>query len=294
MSAQILDGQKVAEEVKAEIREELKLLSRKPSLHVILCGNHPPSVVYVRKKVEACAAVGIQSTVHRPFGESITAWFDMDPKYNNEGLARHRLLEVVKQLKRDDFCHGILVQLPLPKFIEPKLVYDAIDPDKDVDVFNPLNVGLLTQGRCRFESCTPGGIIRLVEHYGLSWAGKNVVIINASDIVGKPLAAMLTNREATVTVCHIKTHDLAWHTRHADVVVVGVGIPGFLKPEMVKPGAVVIDVGINSVRKGKVVGDVDPAVAEVAGWLTPVPGGVGPMTVATLLKNTVKASWHLV
>lgn len=297
MTAKILDGKGVANDIKIKLKEQVKELSKRrivPFLNVVLCSQDPASIIYVKKKVEACAEIGVNSKVHRPFGESITAWFNLDPLRNTKSQAEWKLLELIKDLNKDYSCHGILVQLPLPDFINTKAVYDAINPGKDVDVFNPVNVGLLVQGRCRFESCTPGGIIRLVEAHGLSWKHKRVAIINRSDIVGKPLAAMLTNRDATVTLCHDQTlpEDLREITKSSDVVVVAVGKPGFLTKNMVKPGVIVIDVGINRLNDG-IVGDVDPEVAEVAGWVSPVPGGVGICTIAVLLENTLKATKNL-
>jgi len=255
----------------------------RPALAAVLVGGFAPSEVYVRNKEKACQRVGIRSQVHRLSGETSEA----------------DLLRLVDQLNQDRDIHGILVQLPLPGHIRESRVLDAIDPLKDVDAFHPENVGLIAQGRPRYLPCTPHGVSQLLHRSGITTRGKHAVIVGRSDIVGKPMALMLMNRNstlgpeganATVTVCHTQTPDLAGVTRRADLLIAAIGRPKFITASMVQPGAVVVDVGINRTEAG-LVGDVDfEAVKEVASHLTPVPGGVGPLTVTMLLYNTLEAA----
>lgn len=272
MPANIIDGKRVAASVEAEIRAELEKLPHRPGLVAVRVGNDPASEVYVRNKAKKARELGLRG----------------DERIFPETLSEADLLTEVDRLNRDDEVDGILVQLPLPKQIDPKHVIDAIDPAKDVDGFHPVNVGLLHLGRAVLVPCTPAGIMRLIDSTGEKIEGKRAVVVGRSDIVGKPVAALLLQRNATVTVAHSRTADLPSVTREADILIGAVGRPRMLGA--VKTGAIVIDVGINRVD-GKLVGDVDFEKAkEVAGWITPVPGGVGPMTIAMLMKNTVIAA----
>jgi methylenetetrahydrofolate dehydrogenase (NADP+)/methenyltetrahydrofolate cyclohydrolase len=282
MPARIIDGKRIAETLRQEIAARAAALNQQagviPHLAAVLTGDDPASAVYVRNKHVACEKAGFRSTVLRPAATT----------------SQSELLATVQRLNDDAGVHGILVQLPLPKQIDPQAILDAVSPLKDVDCFHPENVGRLMQGRPRFLPCTPAGVRRLLLHEQVPIAGSHVVILGRSEIVGKPLAAMLWQKgaggDATVTVCHSRTRDLAALTRSADILVAAIGVPQFVKRDMVKPGAVVIDVGINRVGD-KLVGDVDFApVSEVASAITPVPGGVGPMTVAMLLENTLTAA----
>lgn len=282
MAAQIIDGKKIA----AELRQKLKLrveqrLSqglRAPGLAVILVGNDPASEVYVRNKRKGCEDVGINSLA-----------YDL-PSDTSEA----KLLELIQQLNADDSVDGILVQLPLPKHINTETVIESIRPDKDVDGFHPYNVGRLSSRMPVLRPCTPRGVMTLLESTGQPIKGQDAVVVGASNHVGRPMALELLLAGCTVTVCHRFTKDLEAQVRRADIVVVAVGKPGIVKGEWIKPGAVVVDVGINRTADGQLVGDVDYAVAsQQAGWITPVPGGVGPMTVVTLLQNTTDAADHL-
>jgi methylenetetrahydrofolate dehydrogenase (NADP+)/methenyltetrahydrofolate cyclohydrolase len=274
MSANIIDGKKIASAVEAEVRDALAKLPFKPGLVAVRVGNDPASEVYVRNKARKAKELGLQGT------ELV---FDAS-------MPEADLLAEVDRLNNDDNIDGILVQLPLPKQIDPKKIIDAIDPEKDVDGFHPINVGLLHLGRPALVPCTPAGVMRLIASTGTDIAGKRAVVIGRSDIVGKPVAALLLRENATVTICHSRTKDLPSVVREADIVVAAIGKPRFVTEEMVQRGAIVIDVGINRVD-GKLVGDVDfERVREVASWITPVPGGVGPMTIAMLMKNTVTAA----
>jgi methylenetetrahydrofolate dehydrogenase (NADP+)/methenyltetrahydrofolate cyclohydrolase len=286
VTATIIDGKKIAADIELDISRKILKLRRRPCLAVVLCGDNPASEIYVSKKQEACRRVGIESRLVRLFqgGEP----------YN----AEYELTDKLQHLNHDPDVDGILVQLPLPPSIIEWRVFDKINPEKDVDVLTPMNVGLLVQGLIpRFKPCTPHGIQVMLNRSGISVAEKHVVVINRSNIVGKPLSSMLIQdcneyANATVTVCHNRTppEQLKTIARSADIVIVAVGIPGFLTADMVKPGAVVVDVGITRVGK-KVLGDVDfEMVKEVAGFITPVPGGVGPMTVTMLLENTLRAA----
>ena len=260
----------IRERVRAEV-EQLKPRGVVPGLAVVLVGENPASKVYVGQKEKACLSAGFASFLHKlPASTS-----------------QEELLELVGDLNRDPAVHGILVHLPLPPQIAPDTVISAIRPEKDVDGFHPINAGKLLAGLPCIEPCTPKGVMRLIEETGISLEGKEAAVVGRSNIVGKPVSLMLLAKNATVTVCHSRTKDIADHLRRADVLVAAVGRPRFVTAEMVKEGAVVIDVGINRLEGG-LVGDVDyDAVAEKASWITPVPGGVGPMTIAMLLQNTV-------
>ncbi|WP_168788596.1 bifunctional methylenetetrahydrofolate dehydrogenase/methenyltetrahydrofolate cyclohydrolase FolD [Paraburkholderia aromaticivorans] len=278
MTAQIIDGKHLARRLRVRFRERVAALSARgivPGLAVVLVGDNPASQVYVANKVKACEESGVRSFMHR---------FPAD-------CAETDLLDRIASLNVDPTTHGILVQLPLPPQVEVRRVLEGIVVDKDVDGFHLYNVGALVIGNSVFPPCTPYGVQLLLETTGIDVAGKNVVVVGASNIVGKPMALMLLQKEATVTVCHVKTRDLAHHTIHADILVVAAGKPGLIKAEMVKEGAIVIDVGINRVADGRIVGDVDfDAVRERAAWITPVPGGVGPMTVTMLIENTLRSA----
>lgn len=275
MTAKILDGKKMSAEIRAEIKEKVVLLKERgiaPGLAVILVGDNPASKVYVGQKEKGCLEAGFASFLHRL----------------PETTSQEELLALIDKLNADKTVHGILVQLPLPCQIDPDTVLAAIRPEKDVDGFHPVNIGRLVAGLPASEPCTPKGILRLLKSTGIPLAGKEAVVIGRSNIVGKPVALMLLAESATVTICHSKTADLAEHARRADILVAAIGKPRFVTADMVKEGAVVIDVGINRMEEG-LVGDVDyEPVAEKASWITPVPGGVGPMTIAMLLENTLE------
>ena len=269
----MLSGHEVAEAVYKELKEKLASLSFVPSLRVIRLGEDPASVSYVRLKDRRARELGLRSQV------------EVYP----EDFPEEALLERIEALNRDEDVDGILVQLPLPRHIRAERVLEAISPLKDVDGFHPVNVGRLWSGGEGLFPCTPLGVIRLLRHYGVELRGKEVVVIGRSNIVGKPLAALLLREDATPTLAHSKTENLPEVTRRAQVLVVAAGRPHLVRKAWVRPGAVVVDVGVNRVE-GRLLGDVHPEVAEVAGALTPVPGGVGPMTVAMLMANTVKAA----
>jgi methylenetetrahydrofolate dehydrogenase (NADP+) / methenyltetrahydrofolate cyclohydrolase len=277
----LIDGKAVAKVTEDEVRAAIAELGFAPGLVAVRVGQDPASEIYVRNKARKAQELGLRGT------ELI---FD-------ESMSEAALLAEVERLNRDDDVDGILVQLPLPRQIDPRKVIDAIDPAKDVDGFHPINVGRLHLGRPTLAPCTPAGVIRLLDAAGIPIDGARAVVLGRSDIVGKPVAALLLQRNATVTICHSRTRELASVTREADVLIAAIGKPLFVTAEMVKPGAAVIDVGINRVpstltKSGyATVGDVDFArVREVAGWITPVPGGVGPMTIAMLMQNTVAAA----
>ncbi len=276
--AKLMDGRAAAAAIRAETAQEtarLKGLGIMPGLAVVLAGNDPASATYVRRKEKACAEVGIRSEKHA---------LPADAK-------QEELLGLVRRLNADRAVSGILVQLPLPAGTDPRPVLEAIDPLKDVDAFHPENVGRILIGAPRFLPCTPAGILELLRREKISVEGKNCVVVGRSNIVGKPTAALLLQANGTVTVCHSRTRGLGRICRGADLLVVAVGKPKFVTAEMVKPGAVVVDVGMDRDESGRLCGDVDFAGVEpVASYLTPVPGGVGPMTVAMLLKNTVAAA----
>jgi methylenetetrahydrofolate dehydrogenase (NADP+)/methenyltetrahydrofolate cyclohydrolase len=270
----ILDGKKIADMRQKILKEEIGSSGLSPRLATVIVGSDPASQMYVRMKHRACEQVGIGSV-----GVEL-------PKEATTG----QVLEAVTQLNNDEDIHGILVQLPLPKYVDNQRVIAAVRPDKDVDGFNPFNLGLLFSGRPRFVPCTPKGIMTLLAEYKIELAGMRAVVIGRSIDVGRPMAALLTNADATVTVCHSKTKDLVREVNRADILVSAVGKAHFITREMVRPGAVVIDVGINQLN-GKLVGDVDfAAVKDIASAITPVPGGVGPMTIATLMENTYRAA----
>ena len=273
----IIDGKALSAAIKEEVREQVLSLEhqygRKPCLCVIIVGENPASQVYVRNKVKAAAFTGMESRLEALPAETSEA----------------ALLDLIASLNADPAVDGILVQLPLPKHINEEKVIDAIAREKDVDGFHPGNVAGLWLGKDCIVPCTPAGILRLIDSTGISLAGKQAVVVGRSNIVGKPVAKLLLDRNATVTIAHSRTADLASVTRQADVLVVAVGRAGLVTGEMLKPGAVVIDVGMNRNAEGKLCGDVDFASCEsVAGWITPVPGGVGPMTIAMLMVNTLR------
>ncbi|ABN73993.1 bifunctional methylenetetrahydrofolate dehydrogenase/methenyltetrahydrofolate cyclohydrolase FolD [Actinobacillus pleuropneumoniae] len=277
MTAHIISGTAVAKQVKANIAEQIQAYTaqdkRKPGLAVILVGMDPASQVYVNSKRKSCAEIGIESKS-----------YDL-PAETGEA----ELLAIIEQLNHDDSVDGILVQLPLPKQIDATKVTEAIVPHKDVDGFHPYNVGRLCQKIPTLRSCTPYGVMKLLESTGVNLAGLHAVVVGASNIVGRPMAMELLLAGCTVTITHSRTKDLAYHVSQADIVVAGVGKPNFVKGEWIKPGAIVIDVGINRVE-GKLIGDVEYSAAEAkASFITPVPGGVGPMTVAMLMQNTLQA-----
>jgi methylenetetrahydrofolate dehydrogenase (NADP+) / methenyltetrahydrofolate cyclohydrolase len=279
MAAKIIDGKQVAASIRLECKQRVAALRERagvtPGLAVILVGDNPASAVYVASKIKACAEAGMRS-----FRKQYPASIDEDT-----------LIATIEELNRDPNVHGILVQLPLPAHIDMRRVLKTIDAAKDVDGFHLYNVGGLVVGDTIFPPCTPYGVVRLLEHEHIEVEGRNVVVVGASNIVGKPMALMLMQREATVSVCHVKTRDLAQYTILADILVVAAGKPNLILPQMVKSGAVVIDVGINRLPNGKIVGDVDfEGVRQKASYITPVPGGVGPMTVTMLLFNTITSA----
>ena len=277
--AEIIDGKLVSSTIRSRLAEEIEAFKADsgivPGLAVVLVGENPASLVYVRNKKKACEQVGINSY-------EIT--FPAD-------VSEAELLSSIKELNTNPDVHGILVQLPLPAHINEETVINAIDPDKDVDAFHPSNVGKIMIGNYTFLPCTPAGIMDLLDYYNIDVSGKKCVVLGRSNIVGKPMAHLLLERNGTVTVCHSRTRNLAEETKCADVLVVAVGKPEFVNADMVKPGAVIIDVGINRTNDGKLVGDVEfSSVSSVASYISPVPGGVGPMTITTLLKNTFSAA----
>jgi len=280
MSAQIIDGKIVAKTLRERIKEKVKVYQKRgiiPGLAVILVGEDPASQVYVRKKAEACQECGINSEVYKL----------------DETTPEEEVIALIESLNQRKEIHGILVQLPLPRHIRPKVIIEAINPAKDVDGLHPINMGKLLSGNPALIPCTPYGCMKLLESTGYVISGKNAVVIGRSDLVGKPIAALLLRENATVTICHSHTQNLAQITNKADILVVAVGKPHFVTGEMVKPGAFVLDVGINRLSTGKLTGDVDFCVAaEIAGWITPVPGGVGPMTITMLLENTLEATYE--
>jgi methylenetetrahydrofolate dehydrogenase (NADP+)/methenyltetrahydrofolate cyclohydrolase len=299
MMPKILDGAAIAAAIKQEVAEEVKSLALKgirPGLAAVLVGHTPASEIYVRSKVQTCADLGL-------FSELITP---------PDTVTTEEMLDLVAALNHRDDIDGILIQLPLPKQVDVKALLDAVAPDKDVDGFHPVNAGRLQAGRPALAPCTPAGVIEILKRSGIPIAGRHAVVVGRSDIVGKPVAMLLLHQNATVTICHSKTRDLAAVTREADILVAAIGRPGYITPEMVKPGATIIDVGINRLntreefdrffkgnvrrevafakRGSTIVGDVDPRAFELAGAYTPVPGGVGPLTIAMLMANTVSAA----
>ena len=276
--AKILSGKIVSARVKDELKKEVEELSQRgkqTGLAVVLVGDDSASKVYVRNKEKACEEVGIYSEVHRL----------------SENTSEEELLKLINELNENDKIDGILVQLPLPKHLDDKVIIDNIKPEKDVDAFHPSNVGKIMIGDYDFLPCTPAGIMELIHESGVEVDGKTCVVIGRSNIVGKPMSMLLLHENGTVTTCHSHTKNLAEVTKSADILVAAVGIPKFVKDDIVKPGAVVIDVGMDRDENGKLCGDVDfNEVEPVAGAITPVPGGVGPMTIAMLMRNTVTAS----
>jgi methylenetetrahydrofolate dehydrogenase (NADP+)/methenyltetrahydrofolate cyclohydrolase len=277
--AQIIDGKALAQTIREGIAEEVRLLEKntgiKPGLAAVLVGDDPASAVYVKNKKIACEKAGLYPQEHR-LPASTT---------------QEALLKLIQQLNVDPRIHGILVQLPLPPGIDSQVILQAVSPEKDVDGFHPVNVGRLVGGDPVFIPCTPKGVIEMIDSTGQDIAGKRAVVIGRSNIVGKPVAMLLLHRHATVTICHSRTKDLPGVAHEADVLIAAIGKPLFVTSDMVKEGAVVIDVGINRLADGKLVGDVDfDRVKERAGWITPVPGGVGPMTIAMLLHNTLESA----
>jgi methylenetetrahydrofolate dehydrogenase (NADP+)/methenyltetrahydrofolate cyclohydrolase len=286
MTARKLDGKALADTLRAEIAarvaDRIRTGKRPPGLAAVLVGENPASQIYVRNKHRACQTAGFASWVH-----TLPAT-----------LTQSELLQLVERLNADPHVHGILVQLPLPKQIDPDVVIQAIRPVKDVDCFHPENVGLLAAGHPRYYPCTPHGVVHLLQRNGIELSGKQVVVVGRSNIVGKPLALMLMQKptsanpaggDATVTVAHTRTRDLTAVCRQAEILVAAAGVPGLITPDMVTPGTVVVDVGTNTLA-GRLVGDVHPSVGAVAGALSPVPGGVGPMTITMLLVNTLAAA----
>ena len=297
--ARILDGVAIALAIKQEVAEEVRALAAqgiRPGLAAVLVGNVPASEIYVRSKAQTCAELGIYSDLITP----------------PENTTTEALLELVASLNSRDSIDGILIQLPLPSHIDSKILLDAVSPGKDVDGLHPVNAGRLQAGRPALAPCTPAGVIEILKRSGIPIASRHAVVVGRSDIVGKPAAMLLLQQNATVTICHSKTRDLGAITRQADILVAAIGRPGFITPEMVNPGATIIDVGINRINTRKefdhffagnarreasfvkrgstIVGDVHPAAFELAGAYTPVPGGVGPLTIAMLMSNTVRAA----
>ncbi len=276
--AKLLKGKEVSDRIKDELKDEVTKLKERginPGLAVILVGEDPASKVYVANKKKACEYIGINSFEYKL----------------PEKTTQDELISLIDKLNNDDTVSGILCQLPVPAHINDEAIINAIDPKKDVDAFHPVNVGKIMTGNYDFVPCTPAGVMELIKESGIDVTGKECVVVGRSNIVGKPMSMLLLHKNGTVTICHSKTVNLAEKTRNADILVAAVGIPKFITGDMIKPGAVVIDVGINRIAPKKLVGDVDfDAAEQVAGAITPVPGGVGPMTIAMLMKNTLKAA----
>ena len=297
--SRILDGAAIAAEIKAEVAEEVRLLAARgvrPGLAAVLVGHVPASEIYVRSKVKTCGELGLFSEMIEP----------------SESVTTQEMLALVADLNARDDIDGILIQLPLPAHVDAKLLLDSVMPEKDVDGFHPVNAGRLQAGRPALVPCTPAGVVQILKRSGIPISGQHAVVVGRSDIVGKPAAMLLLHENATVTICHSKTRDLGAITRQADILVAAIGRAGFVTPEMVKPGATIIDVGINRItdlaeferffagdgrraeifskRGSTIVGDVHPKAFEIAGAYTPVPGGVGPLTIAMLMANTVRAA----
>ncbi|WP_164872874.1 bifunctional methylenetetrahydrofolate dehydrogenase/methenyltetrahydrofolate cyclohydrolase FolD [Helicobacter pylori] len=274
----LLDGQALAYDIEKDLKNKIQTITaqthKSPKLAVILVGKDPASITYVNMKIKACQRVGM----------------DFDLKTLQENVTEAKLLSLIKDYNTDQNISGVLVQLPLPRHIDSKMVLEAIDPSKDVDGFHPLNIGKLCTQKESFLPATPMGVMRLLKHYHIGIKGKDVAIIGASNIIGKPLSMLMLNAGASVSVCHILTKDISFYTQNADIVCVGVGKPDLIKASMLKKGAVVVDIGINHLNDGRIVGDVDfNNVQKVAGFITPVPKGVGPMTIVSLLENTLIA-----
>ncbi|WP_207387723.1 bifunctional methylenetetrahydrofolate dehydrogenase/methenyltetrahydrofolate cyclohydrolase FolD [Helicobacter pylori] len=274
----LLDGQALAYDIEKDLKNKIQTITaqthKSPKLAVILVGKDPASITYVNMKIKACQRVGM----------------DFDLKTLQEDITEAELLSLIKDYNTDQNISGVLVQLPLPRHIDSKMVLEAIDPSKDVDGFHPLNIGKLCTQKESFLPATPMGVMRLLKHYHIEIKGKDVAIIGASNIIGKPLSMLMLNAGASVSVCHILTKDISFYTQNADIVCVGVGKPDLIKASMLKKGAVVVDIGINHLNDGRIVGDVDFTNAQkVASFITPVPKGVGPMTIVSLLENTLIA-----
>ncbi len=274
----LLDGQALAYNIEKDLKNKIQTITaqthKRPKLAVILVGKDPASITYVNMKIKACERVGM----------------DFDLKTLQENITEAELLSLIKDYNTNQNISGVLVQLPLPRHIDTKMILEAIDPNKDVDGFHPLNIGKLCTQKESFLPATPMGVMRLLKHYHIEIKGKDVAIIGASNIIGKPLSMLMLNAGASVSVCHILTKDISFYTQNADIVCVGVGKPDLIKANMLKKGAVVVDIGINHLNDGRIVGDVDfNNVQKVAGFITPVPKGVGPMTIVSLLENTLIA-----
>jgi methylenetetrahydrofolate dehydrogenase (NADP+) / methenyltetrahydrofolate cyclohydrolase len=278
MAAQILDGKSLAAQIRTGVKQRVAALAQRgilPGLAVVLAGDDPASRVYVRNKIRACEETGVASSLFEYPGS----------------VPENELLRRIEELNRNPAVHGILVQLPLPKQVDAAKLLEAVSPAKDVDGFHEANLGALLAGQPRLVPCTPAGVMRLIEHAKIPLAGRRAVVIGRSNIVGKPLSLLLLQRDATVTICHSRTMDLESVARQADILVAAIGRPKLVGAAMVKPGACVIDVGVNRLADGSLAGDVDFAgVRNIAGWITPVPGGVGPMTIAMLLENCLRAA----
>jgi methylenetetrahydrofolate dehydrogenase (NADP+)/methenyltetrahydrofolate cyclohydrolase len=274
----ILDGKQLSQKIRAEVKHDVQRLQEKgitPGLAVVLVGSDPASAAYVNMKSKACKEAGIYSIVHEM----------------PETISQDNILEIINMMNKNPNIDGILVQLPLPSHINTTEILEAIDPTKDVDGFHPYNVGRVVAGLDGFIPATPYGVMELLKEYDIDPQGKNVCVVGASNIVGKPMASLLLNANATVDICHIYTQDLKAHTLNADIICVGVGVVNLIKEDMVKDDAIIIDIGINRLDNGKLVGDVDyENVHSKCSYITPVPGGVGPMTIAMLLKNTIKSA----
>jgi methylenetetrahydrofolate dehydrogenase (NADP+)/methenyltetrahydrofolate cyclohydrolase len=275
---EIIDGKKISAEIKGRIKDEVKILTtegRRPGLAAVLVGDNPASVIYVRNKRKACEEAGIYSEEHK-----------LPATTNQEDL-----LNLIFRLNNDPKIHGILVQLPLPKHLDTDQVVYAVSPKKDVDGLHPSNIGHLTMGSPVFVPCTPAGVMAMLDYHKIPIEGQRAVIIGRSNLVGRPVSLLLMHRNATITVCHSRTRDIGAVCREGDILIAAIGKPRFVTAEMVKEGAAVVDVGINRLPDGKLVGDVDyEPVSKKAGWITPVPGGVGPMTIAMLLQNTLESA----
>ncbi len=276
---QLIDGKSLSKKVQSSLKAEVEKLKKEknivPGLAVIIVGDDPASHAYVSMKERACKAVGFYSIAHK-MPESIT---------------QDEIIQIIIMMNNNPHIHGILVQLPLPAHIDTDKILEVIDPKKDVDGFHAYNVGRMVTNLDSFVACTPLGVMEMFKEYNIELEGKDVVVVGASNIVGKPMASLLLNKNATVTVTHIYTKDLAFYSKRADIIIVGVGVPNLIKEDMVKDGAIVIDIGINRLEDGSLVGDVDfDNVSKKCSYITPVPGGVGPMTIAMLLSNTLKAT----
>jgi methylenetetrahydrofolate dehydrogenase (NADP+)/methenyltetrahydrofolate cyclohydrolase len=276
---QLIDGRALSSKVLDRVSFQTQMLKKEknitPGLAVVVVGDDPASHAYVSMKEKACKKAGFYSIVHKM----------------PESISQDEIIEIIEMMNKNSHIHGILIQLPLPSHIDTNKILEVIDPKKDVDGFHAYNVGRMVTGLSSFVACTPLGVMKMFEEYDIDLHGKDVVVVGASNIVGKPMASLLLNANATVTVTHIHTKDLASHTSKADIVIVGVGVVGLIKENMIKEGAIVIDIGINRLEDGSLVGDVDfDKVAPKCSYITPVPGGVGPMTIAMLLENTLQAT----